>query len=104
MGIGGDFVHLSHTPFERNVEPEPENRSTLVAFEPGEALFVDLCNMEEPRSSFHDLRDLLAVFVNLLAMFLSGTGEDFHGLRQGFVPLGQPIEALINRHRLPPQK
>jgi hypothetical protein len=90
--------------FEHNVQADPENRLLLATFEPRKALFVDLRNMQEPGGSFHDLRDLLAVFVNLVGVFVSRAGEKLHRWREGFVPVGQPFETFINRHRLPPTK
>jgi hypothetical protein len=69
----------------------------LATFEPREALLVDLRNMQEPGGSFHDLSDLMAVFV-------SRAGEKLHRLRKRFVALGQPFKSLINRHFSPPLK
>jgi len=55
--------------------------SLLATFQTRETPFVDLSDVQEPTDGFHDVSDLLAVF-------MGGPCENSHRLGQGFVSLG----------------
>ena len=65
----------------------------LLAFQPGDAVFVTLDDLKKRRAGIPQSTDLTGMFLTLAQ-------KKFNRLCQGFVALGQPIQPFVNRHKL----
>src|ERR1700683_3431069 len=84
-----------------------------LAFQPRDAVFVSLNDLEKGGASIPQRTDLPGMLVNLPrvlenrsslldnlpGLFLTLAQKQFDRLRQGFMPFGQPIQAFVDRHK-----
>jgi len=84
---------------ERVLPPERGRRILLLAFQPRDAVFVSLSDLEKGSAGIPQCTDLPGMFGNLPGLFLTLAQKEFDGLRQGFMPLGQPVQSFVYRHK-----
>jgi hypothetical protein len=76
----------------------------LLTFQPRDAVFVSLNYLEKCSACIPQRADLPGMLANLPSLFLTFAQKQFDGLRQGFMPPGQSIQPLVNRHKLLPRQ